>query len=188
MSRSCRTGIASAAFLWMNPSAPISLSSLSLPASRAICAPTALLSDSSSLPDSVCYACCTTYCVFSPLAHIHYVTYVYLLFGTPGEAEIEVRKTLDFVVRHEDCIGFLNLALFNMPIYGPEARQGETRTFFGWGHFPLHDVRSSERVEQAGGQTIPGQGIQATSCRGLGSEKGSARIYLEPPCANSPME
>jgi hypothetical protein len=57
-------------------------------------------------------------------------TYVYLLFGTPSESLIEAQRTLEFVVNHHDCIGFLNLALFNMPIYGPEARQRETKTFY----------------------------------------------------------
>ena len=57
-------------------------------------------------------------------------TYVYLLFGTPPEGLIEARRTLEFVVKHHDCIGFLNLAIFNMPIYGPEAQQMETKTFY----------------------------------------------------------
>ncbi len=56
--------------------------------------------------------------------------YVYLLFGTPPEGLIEAQRTLEFVVKHHDCIGFLNLAIFNMPIYGPEARQMETNTFY----------------------------------------------------------
>ena len=57
-------------------------------------------------------------------------TYIYLLFGTPPESLIEARRTLEFVVKHHDCIGFLNLAIFNMPIYGPEAQQMETKTFY----------------------------------------------------------
>jgi hypothetical protein len=57
-------------------------------------------------------------------------TYVYLLFGTPPEGPEEARRTLDFVVDHHDCIGFLNLALFNMPVWGPEARQIETKAFY----------------------------------------------------------
>ena len=48
-------------------------------------------------------------------------TYVYLLFGTPGETIVEARQTLDFIVRHADAITFLNLAIFNMPICSPEA-------------------------------------------------------------------
>ncbi len=47
-------------------------------------------------------------------------TYIYLLFGTPSEGIIEARRTLGFVVNHHECIGFLNLAIFNMPIYGSE--------------------------------------------------------------------
>lgn len=57
-------------------------------------------------------------------------TYVYLLFGTPAESLTEARKTLTFVVKHHDCIDFLNLAIFNMPIYGAEAQQMETKTFY----------------------------------------------------------
>lgn len=57
-------------------------------------------------------------------------TYVYFLFGTPSESLTEARKTLEFVVKHHECIGFLNLAIFNMPIYGPEAPQMETKFFY----------------------------------------------------------
>jgi radical SAM superfamily enzyme YgiQ (UPF0313 family) len=57
-------------------------------------------------------------------------TYVYLLFGTPPEGMREARKTLEFVVKHHDCVDFLNLALFNMPIYGPEVQKIETKSFY----------------------------------------------------------
>ncbi len=57
-------------------------------------------------------------------------TYVYLLFGTPPEGPTEARKTLDFVVNHHDCIGFLNLAIFNMPIHGPEVHQVGIKSFY----------------------------------------------------------
>ncbi len=57
-------------------------------------------------------------------------TYVYLLFGTPPEGLIEARRTLEFVVQHHDSIHFLNVAIFNMPIYGPEALRMETKTFY----------------------------------------------------------
>ncbi len=57
-------------------------------------------------------------------------TYVYLLFGTPSETITEARKTLDFVVRHQDAITFLNLAIFNMPLCGHEAREYETEHFY----------------------------------------------------------
>ncbi len=57
-------------------------------------------------------------------------TYVYLLFGTPPEGEKEARKTLEFVVaRHED-IDFLNVAIFNLPVYGPDSKQLDTRVFY----------------------------------------------------------
>jgi radical SAM superfamily enzyme YgiQ (UPF0313 family) len=43
-------------------------------------------------------------------------TYVYLLFGTPEETISSARKTLAFTVRHQGQIGFLNIAVFNMPV------------------------------------------------------------------------
>ncbi|MBI4681918.1 MAG: radical SAM protein, partial [Nitrospirae bacterium] len=42
--------------------------------------------------------------------------YVYLLFGTPPETSTEAGNTVKFVVKHKDEIGFLNVALFNMPV------------------------------------------------------------------------
>jgi hypothetical protein len=57
-------------------------------------------------------------------------TYVYLLFGTPVETIAEARRTLEFVVRHADAIGFLNLAIFNMPLCSEEAGTCETEQFY----------------------------------------------------------
>lgn len=57
-------------------------------------------------------------------------TYIYLLFGTPPETLSGARKTLEFVVRHRDEIGFLNLAIFNMPVCSPETDGFETRRFY----------------------------------------------------------
>ncbi len=56
--------------------------------------------------------------------------YVYLLFGTPAESETEARRTLDFTVAHSGEIGFLNLAVFNLPAYGEEARKLATQEFY----------------------------------------------------------
>ena len=56
--------------------------------------------------------------------------YVYLLFGTPAETIVEARKTLEFVAAHSDAITFLNLAIFNMPLCGHEAREYETGHFY----------------------------------------------------------
>ncbi|MEI6208087.1 MAG: radical SAM protein [Desulfuromonadales bacterium] len=56
--------------------------------------------------------------------------YCYLLFGTPGETVVEARRTLEFVVRHHQSIRFLNLALFNMPLYGDEAAEYGNQPFY----------------------------------------------------------
>lgn len=57
-------------------------------------------------------------------------TYVYLLFGTPAENLVSARQTLDFIVRHGRFIGFLNLAIFNLPIYSPDSVNMETEAFY----------------------------------------------------------
>lgn len=55
-------------------------------------------------------------------------TYVYLLFGTPSETLDSARKTLDFTVLHGPQIDFLNLAIFNLPTYGPDSMELELAT------------------------------------------------------------
>jgi hypothetical protein len=57
-------------------------------------------------------------------------SYVYLLFGTPEENIAGARRTLDFTVKHSAEIGFLNLALFNMPIGSSDAREFKTGSFY----------------------------------------------------------
>jgi Radical SAM superfamily len=57
-------------------------------------------------------------------------TYIYLLFGTPTEGYAEAQRTLEFIVKHHEEIDFLNVAIFNLPVYGPETEQIETRTFY----------------------------------------------------------
>lgn len=42
-------------------------------------------------------------------------TYVYLLFGLPGEAAADRRATLELVARNADAVDFLNLSVFNLP-------------------------------------------------------------------------
>jgi len=56
-------------------------------------------------------------------------TYVYLLFGTPWEAEPAARRTLDFTAAHASAIGFLNVSIFNLPRGCDEAVGLETRPF-----------------------------------------------------------
>lgn len=57
-------------------------------------------------------------------------TYVYLLFGTPAEDEAAAHRTLEFVADHHPRIGFLNLAIFNLPLGGPEAGELALRGFY----------------------------------------------------------
>lgn len=58
------------------------------------------------------------------------MTYVYLLFGTPSEDENSARRTLEFTVQHQAEIGFLNLAIFNLPVGGAEARSLDVSEFY----------------------------------------------------------
>ncbi len=71
-------------------------------------------------------------------------TYVYLLFGTPSESIDEARKTLEFVRHHQDAITFLNLAIFNMPVCGPDASTLAVHDFYD-GDLPLYTDFSHPR-------------------------------------------
>jgi hypothetical protein len=68
--------------------------------------------------------------VLKNLKNAGIAAYVYLIFGTPAETEAEARKTLAFTVEHSDCIGFLNLAIFNMPVCGEVASGMERKGFY----------------------------------------------------------
>lgn len=64
-------------------------------------------------------------------------TYVYLLFGTPEETPETARRTLAFTAAHAEEIGFLNLAIFNLPAFGPETQGLDTGEFYA-GDLPLY--------------------------------------------------
>ncbi len=83
-------------------------------------------------------------------------TYVYLLFGTPSESENEARNTLDFTVRHAPFIDFLNLAIFNMPVNSPDAREICNRSPLRRGPLALHRLFSPEGMGQAESPAFPG--------------------------------
>jgi radical SAM superfamily enzyme YgiQ (UPF0313 family) len=57
-------------------------------------------------------------------------TYVYLLFGTPAETHTAAQHTLNFVASHAKEIGFMNIAIFNLPLNSPEAAGLETTGFY----------------------------------------------------------
>ncbi|MCE5265411.1 MAG: radical SAM protein [Deltaproteobacteria bacterium] len=57
-------------------------------------------------------------------------TYVYLLFGTPAENREAALRTLAFTVEHAELIDYLNLAIFNLPAWGPEGERLDTGEFY----------------------------------------------------------
>ncbi len=59
-------------------------------------------------------------------------TYVYVLLGTPGETLAEAEETLRFLEEHAAAIGFLNLAIMNLPrtAGAGELAEGESFDFY----------------------------------------------------------
>ena len=55
--------------------------------------------------------------------------YVYLLFGTPYESEDSARRTMHFVLDHHETIGYMNPAIFNMPVSSGDAAIHPVRPF-----------------------------------------------------------
>jgi hypothetical protein len=68
--------------------------------------------------------------VLKALSQTGIAVYIYLLFGTPAESEIEARTTLSFVVEHSSCINFLNLAIFNLPLMSPDSKRLQRSSFY----------------------------------------------------------
>ena len=56
--------------------------------------------------------------------------YGYLLFGTPAEDLDAARRTLAFVQQHHQALTFLNLAIFNMPLFSDEVATYDTELFY----------------------------------------------------------
>ncbi len=57
----------------------------------------------------------TAAAVLSALHQAGIATYVYVMFGIPDETEEDRRATLRFLEEHADAIGYLNLAIMNLP-------------------------------------------------------------------------
>lgn len=56
-------------------------------------------------------------------------TYVYLLFGTPAEDRAAASRTMEYVVENSSAIDFLNVAVFNMPVFAAATAGLVTRPF-----------------------------------------------------------
>jgi hypothetical protein len=68
--------------------------------------------------------------VLSSLTAAGIATYVYMLFGTPQETPADAGMSLDFCAANAGSIRFLNLAIFNMPAFGPDIGTVSTRPFY----------------------------------------------------------
>lgn len=68
--------------------------------------------------------------VLQNLAKVGIATYVYLLFGTPAENRSAATKTLHFAADHHNYIDFLNLAIFNLPLGGPDSENLTRHSFY----------------------------------------------------------
>ena len=53
--------------------------------------------------------------VMREAAQVGIRTYLYLLFGLPGETESDRRATLELIARNAESVDFLNLSVFNLP-------------------------------------------------------------------------
>ncbi|PLX96032.1 MAG: radical SAM protein [Desulfuromonas sp.] len=68
--------------------------------------------------------------VLTTLKQAGLATYVYLLFGTPGETPQAAEHTLTFIRRNHAAVTFLNLAIFNLPTNSSDAQQLALRPFY----------------------------------------------------------
>ena len=68
--------------------------------------------------------------VLSSLAAAGIGVYGYFLFGTPAENREAAGVTKEFIRLHHHEISFLNLAIFNMPVFGEDAALHQTGRFY----------------------------------------------------------
>jgi hypothetical protein len=66
-------------------------------------------------------------------------TYLYLLFGLPGETNADREATLELLARNEGNVDFLNLSLFNLPTSCELTERAEEHGI-ELGEFPLEDA------------------------------------------------
>jgi hypothetical protein len=57
----------------------------------------------------------TVAAILANLKRAGIASYVYIMLGTPGESAADAEQTLAFLEAHADAIGFLNLAIMNLP-------------------------------------------------------------------------
>jgi hypothetical protein len=57
-------------------------------------------------------------------------SYLYVLFGTPAEDETAAKKTALYLRDRAELIAFLNVAVFNLPVSGTEAKALGARAFY----------------------------------------------------------
>jgi|GEM_PF-28968 len=67
--------------------------------------------------------------VLRNLKEVRIGTYVYLLFGTPAEDRAAARRTMEYIVENSSSIDFLNVAIFNLPVFAAAAADLVTRPF-----------------------------------------------------------
>jgi hypothetical protein len=57
-------------------------------------------------------------------------SYLYVLFGTPSEDEAAAARTARYLRDRAELVAFLNVAVFNLPVSGTEARALGARAFY----------------------------------------------------------
>lgn len=72
------------------------------------------------------------------LAGAGIASYLYVMFGIPGEGREQAERTLAFVVDHAAAIGFLNVSLLNLPRGTPPEPGLDTRPQGGDGELSLY--------------------------------------------------
>jgi hypothetical protein len=130
--------------------------------------------------------------VLRNLKNVGIPTYVYLLFGTPCESEESALRTLHFVLDHYEAIGYINAAIFNMPVSSGDAGIFPTRPFsdgdlslyldfdhpLGWDrskvrHFLDREFRRNPVISQILARTPKGFTSNHAPFFGFGVLKGS---------------
>ncbi len=108
--------------------------------------------------------------ILANLAEAGIGSYVYILFGTPGETEEDGELTLRFLEQHASEIGFLNLAIMNLPRDATFLENPE-----------LHGIRSAQPLAEE-----EPLGLYRAFEASQGWERAGARRFLQRRVLGSP--
>ena len=100
--------------------------------------------------------------------------------GHRSETKASAMKTLDFAIEHQDCIDFLNLAIFNLPSGSIEAQNLVTQDFYEGDLSLYKSFQHPHGLASSGCAQFFGENFQKTSGSSTDCPAYAGIFHLQP--------